>query len=58
MNHFEISLADYQRALVETTDQGYLRHLQQDFVITVDGRVLPRITFAEPKNQPLTSRIK
>ena len=50
MEHFAFSLDDYQRALAAATG-SYKSHLENDFVITMDGNVLPRVDFTKLANR-------
>lgn len=43
MERYEISRAEYSKALTESSDDGYLAHLVNDFIITHDGRVVARL---------------
>lgn len=47
MERFTIPLNDYNKALTSTKDEAYLTHLKNDFVITQDGLVVPRVNYGK-----------
>ena len=51
MDRYEISMADYSKALSEASDAGYRAHLVNDFTITPDGRVLPRLAITQIRDR-------
>ena len=47
MEHFTVTLDDYRKALDTATDSSYKTHLEKDFIVTIDGKVLPRVDFVK-----------
>jgi len=47
MERYTLTIEEYRKALSEATDTGYRAHLVNDFVITPDGRVMPKLTIAK-----------